>query len=459
MMAPSARLCLGKGAHCSCLVKFIRPSKDVAAALVNPKPGWRINDLIAVSRDVTTRGGKRFVSIFFWSSTIPGLLHAAEQRVEVEEQEPLDQLWEDAAPAKAPAATVAIDEDGEEIANFVFNAQNRAEDVALVWDMGFMVDNDNEPAPKNVPADGAPPVNGEALFGGQKWGWDGINCRAILQGSMYNGPTFANKWSPNGKPFIDIFLHFLPCYFIKVTIVKATINVLLMVNAVRTTLGELLRYIGMMLLMSCYMKSPNYFWKTATRMGNESEDKANDISLFTFNQYMLRRHFLAITSELRLTLKQPPLFQDKFWKIWDLILMWNKHMCTIFSAAWALCLDELMSIWFNQWTCPRLVFCPRKPHRFGNEYHTACCGLSGIMFSMEMVEGKDHPPHVAERWSELGKTTGLLLQMLATYFSTGWYIVLNSGFCIFKSLIELKKVGIFACAVIKTPILAGICSW
>jgi hypothetical protein len=226
----------------------------------------------------------------------------------VEEQGPLDQLWEDAAPAKAPAATVAIDKDGEEIADFVFNAQNRAEDIALIRDMGFMVEYDNKPSPKNVPAGGAPPVNGEALIEGQKWGWDGIDCQAILQGSMYNGPMFANKWSPNGKPFINIFLHFLPCYFIEVTIVEATSNALLTVNAVRTTLGELLRYIGVMLLMSCYMKSPNYFWKMVTMTGNESEDEVNDIPLFTFNRYMSQRHFLAITSALWFTLKQPPSF-------------------------------------------------------------------------------------------------------------------------------------------------------
>jgi hypothetical protein len=52
-MAPIARLCLGEGARCSCLAKYIRPSKDVAAALVNPEPGRRIDDLIAISRDVT----------------------------------------------------------------------------------------------------------------------------------------------------------------------------------------------------------------------------------------------------------------------------------------------------------------------------------------------------------------------------------------------------------------------
>jgi hypothetical protein len=71
-------LCLGKGARCSCLIKFIHPSKDVAVALVNHELNWRIDDLIANFQDVMTHGGKRFVSVFCWCSTIPGLLHAAE---------------------------------------------------------------------------------------------------------------------------------------------------------------------------------------------------------------------------------------------------------------------------------------------------------------------------------------------------------------------------------------------
>ena len=34
---------------------------------------------------------------------------------------------------------------------------------------------------------------------------------------------------------------------------------------------------------------------------------------------------------------------------------------------------------------------PHKPHPFGNEYHSMCCGLSGNMYSIELVEGKDWP--------------------------------------------------------------------
>ena len=81
------------------------------------------------------------------------------------------------------------------------------------------------------------------------------------------------------------------------------------------------------------------------------------------------------------------------------------------------------------------------------------------MFLMEMVKGKEHPPQVSERWSELGKMMRLLMRMLSSYFSTGWYMVLDSGFCMLKALVELKKVGLFTCAVIKKrrySVLAGI---
>ena len=62
---PRAQLCLGKGARCSVLLKFLRPSKVIAKTILNPVRDQRLDDLIAVSREVTTRGGRTFVSIFY----------------------------------------------------------------------------------------------------------------------------------------------------------------------------------------------------------------------------------------------------------------------------------------------------------------------------------------------------------------------------------------------------------
>ena len=41
------------------------------------------------------------------------------------------------------------------------------------------------------------------------------------------------------------------------------------------------------------------------------------------------------------------------------------------------------------------------------------------------------------------------MQMLQSYFATGRYVILDSGFRVLKALVQLKKVGLFACAVIK----------
>lgn len=100
--------------------------------------------------------------------------------------------------------------------------------------------------------------------------------------------------------------------------------------------------------------------------------------------------------------------------------------------------------------CPGWVFCPCKPHLFGNEYHSSCCGIKGILFAMELVEGNDCPREIgALDLEDLGKTAGLLLHLCKSLFGTARYIVLNSSFCVLKALIKLHKKGIFAFALIK----------
>jgi hypothetical protein len=206
----------------------------------------------------------------------------------------------------------------------------------------------------NPPPRTSPPTTslclgwGGGLYDGQEWGWDGIDQRAGLLGGVYHQPTFANSWSPQGKSFIDIFLHLFPVQFVETVMVEATSRVLMSENLVLTTIGEMLRYIGMWLLMSCYMKPPAYFWRPATRTttvaGDDSENEENDTPSFTFNRYMSRRRFKAITSALWFTALTPPTFRDKFWEIRDLIASWNALMKDVFSAAWAVSLDESMSI-------------------------------------------------------------------------------------------------------------------
>ena len=86
---------------------------------------------------------------------------------------------EETSPARRSSSTIAtiatgIDGDPAEknaILNDVMAATGAPEDIAMVRQMGFMVDDDNEPAPENIPdATGPVPAgNNEGLHEGQQW--------------------------------------------------------------------------------------------------------------------------------------------------------------------------------------------------------------------------------------------------------------------------------------------------
>jgi hypothetical protein len=72
------------------------------------------------------------------------------------------------------------------------------------------------------------------------------------------------------------------------------------------------------------------------------------------------------------------------------------------------------------------------------------------MFGIEIVEGQDTPPQKPRDPNErLGKTVGLLLRLCKPIYARGFVVILDSGFCVLKGIIELRKKGVFAAAVIK----------
>ena len=131
-----------------------------------------------------------------------------------------------------------------------------------------------------------------------------------------------------------------------------------------------------------------------------------------------------------------------------MVEVWGVNMVENFVPGYMNCLDESMSIWTNKFTCPGFVFIPHKPWPFGNEYHTICCCTSNIMWGIDLVEGKDCPRALGQQEFE-NMGSRLLLQMLAPIFHKGYVVILDSGFCFLKAIIELKKKGVFASALIK----------
>eukprot|EP00957_Ditylum_brightwellii_P145985 11116868-Ditylum_brightwellii.AAC.1 len=69
---------------------------------------------------------------------------------------------------------------------------------------------------------------------------------------------------------------------------------------------------------------------------------------------------------------------------------------------------------------------------------------------MEIVEGKDRPSERPKpQYNEKGKTTGLLLRLGQSIYSTGKVVIIDSGFCVLNAIINLRKMGVFALTLIK----------
>ena len=150
--------------------------------------------------------------------------------------------------------------------------------------------------------------------------------------------------------------------------------------------GEFVRYLGLWILMS----SVGYGGDRRSYFSSEPISPWNGAP-WRLGKYMTGWKFERITSSLRLTAAARPSYGDKFHEVRGLIDGWNAHMQACFIPGWVSCLDESISIWTSRWTCPGFMYVPRKPHPMGNEYHSICCGVSEIMFAIELVEGKDEP--------------------------------------------------------------------
>ena len=304
-----------------------------------------------------------------------------------------------------------------------------------------MVDNNNQPLPENVPteAETTTTANQPQIF--SSWEHSG-SCFCYLEGGRKNKArlNFNTDVNPTIEQLFEMFF-FKP--FIIEVIVPETNKHMKEDKHRPVAYGEFLHWLGLWFLM-------------ATNTGPDHSDfwSLGEVDCFVgapmrLGHLMSRKRFEAILKALSYTSRQCPAFQDRFWEVCQMLDAWNTNMMEQFTPSWVNCLDESMSTWTNKYSCPGWMFVPRKPWPFGNKYHTVCCSLSGILWQMELVEGKDSPSQIVPKFSNEGKTVGLLLHVLEPIFAKGMVVILDSGFCVLRGTIELKKRGVYASTLIK----------
>lgn len=116
------------------------------------------------------------MATFFSSPSVHGhTLHSANRWVKVLEEGNADGYWDNPRASTAAAGGNAAtntdtdgapeqQQEGAPIDESVFNASNRAEDIARVRNEGYEVDDDNDPAPENIPAAGSQVNNNGGLY-------------------------------------------------------------------------------------------------------------------------------------------------------------------------------------------------------------------------------------------------------------------------------------------------------
>ena len=272
------------------------------------------------------------------------------------------------------------------------------------------------------------PLRGPIL--GMGWHWSVDRHR----GGNYNGPSFPNWWNPQRKSFLDLFLYFFQWPGSRPSCLQRWMKLLWIVVLSWAKIAD-----GYDLRMNDRVLG-------LPRMRPPPVTKKPTLALTIFGH-----SFWCINSRWScgfLCLRMLPFQRCLLTSFGQFVIKgWNANMADIFDTDWVICLDQSMTIYHNPWTCPSWIWCPQKPHPYGNS--TQSGALFTIMFSVELVEGKDSPTTIPVEFKEKGRTAGILLRMLQTYFYTGWYMVLDSSFCVLKALFELQKVEVYGAGWLK----------
>jgi hypothetical protein len=126
---------------------------------------------------------------------------------------------------------------------------------------------------------------------------------------------------------------------------------------------------------------------------------------------MLKAQFIDIMGALGYTdIAQPLLFKDRFHKVRQMILVFNKHYERDYSSpAWLSCLDESMNCWLIKF-CLGFMICPRKPWPFRNEYHSITNSdenmQHSIMWRVRFIKEKDRPAQFGHQYRDTKGTLG-----------------------------------------------------
>jgi hypothetical protein len=276
------------------------------------------------------------------------------------------------------------------------------------------------------------------------------SIRTVVGHSLGPGSDPGNTFSR-----LDYFLLMFPPDQL-LTIVTLTSENLLLKTKAATTPGEVLKFFGVLILVTRFE-----FSARASLWSNTAPSKYEPAPSFG-KTGMPRHRFDSIMSAIRFS-RQPPVRPDHMsteayrWLLVDgFVDNFNEYRESNFSPSDLICADESMSRWYGQggyWInhgLPQYIAIDRKPE-FGCEIQNSCCGRSGIMMRLKLVKTMEEQlTHAQPGDDGLLHGTAVLKYLVLPWARTDRIVCADSYFASVGTLKELKRIGLRFIGVVKT---------
>jgi hypothetical protein len=298
-------------------------------------------------------------------------------------------------------------------------------------------------------------INGSVLY--REWG-----VRTSMNGVLRQGCNAEGHFSR-----LDIFLYMFPPQQLtlmlnatneQLTKFNITNEQLANNNEVRcnpTTIGELLKFLGIVMLTTKYkFTSRDSLWSTTPATKYELAPN--------FGRFMSRKRFNELWKHIRFSY-QPAARPDdmtsekyRWLLVDDFVKNFNQHRKEMFIPSDLLCVDESISRWYGQggeWInhgLPMYVAIERKPEN-GCEIQDCACGRSGAMLQLKLVKtATEHATTAIPEDSNLLHGTKVLKELIGPWAYTDRLVCADSYFASIPAVEELRNLKFRFIGVIKT---------
>ena len=270
-------------------------------------------------------------------------------------------------------------------------------------------------------------------------------------------PGAGNIAALNDMSALDFFLLMFPPKQLTAMVELTNIE-LAKYNQQITDTSEMLKFFGLMILMTTYE-----FTSRATLWATTAPMKYRPAAHFG-RTGMSRNRFNEMFRAVRWSKQAPYPGEDESsevyrWKLVDdFVAAFNEHRANFFNPSDHICVDESMSRWYGQgghWInhgLPQYVAIDRKPEN-GCEIQNAACGRSGVMLRLKLVKGVDlvgEDNNNDPQEASLLHGTHVLKHVVLPWFGTNRIVCADSYFASVGAAKELYRNGLRFIGVVKT---------